>query len=218
MNKKSLESYFLEHVIPEVNRSRLSDSRKNSLSLSPREHLGLVLLSYLFRELNKRQYSPAINPDLSDDGCVYDFKDNKMFEVEQVYIYEDKWDQKNQEGILNALKSKSASNKQYSAHTTLLIFCNAIGTIYLNEINSYITSSKFKTIILFAPTGDIEYEFNACILKDDGKLINACYKLAVSTITGKATIKEIAAEIANNVNENPVIEANRECHRSSTAS
>lgn len=191
MLKTSLEEYFIQKFIPEFKSKTLSNSKKNELDISLREHLGLIILSYFLQWLNKSDtYRPSVGNEIYDDGAIAELKTGTFMPVEQVYVYEKFWDWKAEEGVKNALAIKD-KGREYAKGNTLLIFCNAEGDISLGNIRKNLEESYFETIILIGPKGISEFDFNLVVAKENNTIHNSQYNLIIDENTGVGIINII---------------------------
>lgn len=191
MTKAPLEEYFVKVVIPEIRGIQLRDSRKNpAIGLSPREHLGLVILSFFLRWLNKQEtYAPAINNSACDDGAIANTENNQFYAVEQVFIYEGKWDNNVIQGIKDALNKKN-KGEQYATGSILLIFCQAQGDLVPNSIKKDLEKSSFESVLIFGPTGKAEFDYNILLAKEKGEIFNSHFILSINPNNGKCFVAQ----------------------------
>ena len=189
MVKTSLENYFVEKIIPESLKYELRDGRKTDIGLSHREHLGLVILSFLLRWLNyKKIYVPAINKQY-DDGAISNIDTNEFYPVEQVYIYEEKWDNKIVQGIKkDALNKKNEKGSEYASGSILLVFCNAVGDLNPNSIKNELKKSFFKSVLIVGPSGKGKYDYNIILAKENNEISNRHLELSINSSNGKCKI------------------------------
>lgn len=185
MTKVNLEDYFVKKIVPESQKYELRDSRKTDTGLSHREHVGLVVLSYFLCWLNgKETYVPAINNKDYDDGVITDLDSDNFFEVEQVYVYEQKWDSRVAQGIIDALNGKNLQRKD----SILLIFCNAIGDFRPAFIKAQLKQSCFKSVLIVGPSGTDKYSYNIILAKENDVILNSHFLLSINSNNGKCKI------------------------------
>lgn len=190
MTKASLEDCFANFLVPKLRIGQLKNSKKIDGNLSLREHLGLVILSLFFSKLHKSSYAPAILNQEYDDGVVVNIKTRTYYRIEQVYIYEETWDEKVTEGIKDALKRKKKGNR-YAEGSYLFIFCNAVGNFNPNEIRDFLKKCDFKWIILAGPMGEEEFSYYIYLLKDNGYLRHNLFKLSINASGDRVDLKKL---------------------------
>lgn len=190
MIKTTLEEYFLYYIAPLYSKSELKNSNKTETGLSLRENLGLVIATYFIRWLNKTEaFIPAISKDY-DDGAIADNINKRFISVEQVYVYEGKWDNDPTRGIQDALERKT-KGEQYARGSILVIFCNSVGDFKPESIKSEIQNNQFETILIVGPDGEREFDFNIILAKNGGEVLNSCFKSSINKDTGTCIVNAL---------------------------
>lgn len=187
MSKLTLEDYFIRCIVSEVEASDLRSSRRNFIALSPREHLGLVILSFLLRWINKTEYRPALNEN-HDDGAVCDIASNKYIPIEQTFVFEQKWDDHVQDGIKDVLTRKNKKGQNYADGAILLIFVNAQGDLDLTSIMSELQNSYFESVVIIGPSGTGKFDYIVILVKEAHKICDRQLNLSIDPVTGVCTI------------------------------
>ena len=193
----SLEDYFVNFVVPDVRGGPLRESRSGVVNgLSRREHLGLVLFTYFLRWAHKSEsYLPGLSK-ASDDGVVAcpagresDSKGGFFIPVEQVYVFEEHFDDLVADGIVDVLRRKREKGVQYAHAKQLLIFCNAQGDMLIPRIKKSLMESFFRDVVVFGPAGSGEFAYNVVYAKGGGNLYGATYRLTVNSVNGECSVE-----------------------------